>query len=184
MPQNEKNVTSAGVTQAVEYKLQHRIEQFLFFEAELLDDNELDRWLALMTDDIHYFMPLRTNRPPRERAKEWSGPNDFAYYDECKSSLELRLRKLKSGAAWAEEPPSRTRHLITNVRAEFRGSNEYAVKSNFLVYRNRSERQVDILAGERHDVLRATEQGEFRIAKRTILLDQATFLANNLSFFL
>jgi 3-phenylpropionate/cinnamic acid dioxygenase small subunit len=166
--------------------LQYNIEQFLFLEAELLDDNQLDSWLALMTDDIHYFMPLRSNRSPRERDKEWSGPDEFAYFDDGKASLELRLRKLKTGAAWAEEPPSRTRHLITNVRVQARDiANEFEVKSNFLVYRNRSERQVDILAGERRDVLRATaSEGQFKIAKRLILLDQATFLANNLSFFL
>lgn len=133
--------------------------------------------------------PLCDADPPQRgaaRAKtEWTSPDELAYFDESKENLKLRLRKLQSGAAWAEEPPSHTRHLITNVRASAAGQGEYLVRSNFLAYRSRSERQTDYLVGERNDRLRCVDtDAGFQIVSRRILLDQTTFLANNLSFFL
>jgi biphenyl 2,3-dioxygenase beta subunit len=62
--------------------------------------------------------------------------------------------------------------------------NTFEVSSAFILYRNRLERQVDNFAGERRDVLRRADNGlGFKIAKRTILLDQSTLLSNNLSMF-
>ena len=165
--------------------MQQEIEQFLYFEAGLLDDHQIAEWMGLMASDIHYFMPLRSNRGPRERDREFSSVHDIAYFDESKASLDLRLRKLQTGVAWAEEPPSRTRHLVTNVRiSQLANPKEYEVKSAFLLYRNRAEHQTDIFAGERIDGLRRIESDTgFEIFKRHIHLDQSTLLANNLSIF-
>lgn len=166
-------------------ELQQAVEQFLYFEAELLDAGAVAQWLTLLTDDVRYVMPIRSNRNPREQHREWSGPSDVALFDETKSSLTMRLRKLETGAAWAEEPRSHTRRLITNVRIAPQPDGSWRVRSNFLVYRNRAERQVDLLAGERIDLLRASGDAVgFVLADRRILLDQTTLLANNLSFFL
>ena len=165
-------------------ELQQDVEQFLYYEAELLDNREIAEWVDLMTDDVRYFMPLRRNRGQRERDREYSGDGDTAYFDESNASLRMRLAKLQTNVAWAEEPPSRTRHLITNVRIRPLGDIEFEVKSAFLLYRNRAERQTDVFAGERIDVLRrgATAVG-WQIARRVIHLDQAVLLANNLSVF-
>lgn len=190
MPQNKPLTVAheqsvAEARRAVTPALQQEIEQFLYHEAELLDDHRIAEWVDLMADDIRYFMPLRTTRGPRERDREYSSAHEIAYFDESKASLQLRLRKLQTGGAWAEEPPSRTRHLVTNVRIVAGGKpDEYEVKSAFLVYRNRSERQTDIFAGERIDGLRRADTAAgFRVFNRLILLDQATLGANNLSFF-
>lgn len=171
---------------ATDIALQHEVEQFLYHEAELLDDQRIEEWTALLADDVRYFVPLRMNVGPRDRAREWSGDTDLAYMDEDKQSMLMRLRKLQSGQAWAEEPPSRTRHMITNIRINAGDEpDEFAVKSALLCYRNRTERQTDFLVGERRDVLRRTDREPgFTIARRTVLLDQSTFLSNNLSFFL
>ena len=93
--------------------------------------------------------------------------------------------KVTSELGWAENPPSRTRHLVSNVLInEAAEPNSFEVSSAFILYRNRLERQVDIFAGERRDVLRRADNGlGFKIAKRTILLDQSTLLSNNLSIF-
>lgn len=162
---------------------QHAVEQFYYAEAELLDDRRYDEWFALMEEDIRYFMPMRFNRGRREMHLEFSDDHQSAYYDEDKESMLLRQRKLACGTNWAEDPPSRTRHLISNVRiADGAVPGELSVKSAFLVYRNRLERQTEIFAGERQDVLRPKD-GSFRIARRTILLDQATLLTSSLSIF-
>jgi 3-phenylpropionate/cinnamic acid dioxygenase small subunit len=72
--------------------------------------------------------------------------------------------------------------VVTNIRIEpTSAANEYAVRSNFLVYRNRLETEVDIWVGERQDVLRRHEPLAWQIARRTIILDQNVVLSKNLS---
>lgn len=175
MPQNDAALLDMLVRQ-------HRVERFYYDEAALLDDRRYDEWLALFAPDIRYVMPLRTNRTRRELKLEYSAPDESAYFDEDYASLDMRVRKFASGTNWAEDPPSRTRHLIGNVRIDSGEEGEIAVRSAFIVYRNRLERQTEVFAGERHDLLR-TEGESFRVARRRILLDQATLLTSSLSFF-
>jgi 3-phenylpropionate/cinnamic acid dioxygenase small subunit len=93
------------------------------------------------------------------------------------------VKRLDTGMAWAEDPPSRTRHLVTNVQITPRPqAGEYDVCSAFLCYRTRLETDVNIFAGRRDDVLRRTPSG-WQIARRRILLDQNVVLAKNLSIF-
>ena len=166
-------------------ELEREIERFLYLEASLLDRREFRRWYELLADDLRYVMPVRTNRNPREAAREFAAPDEGAFFDETKLSIHQRLKRLETGQAWAEMPASRTRHLVTNVlvrRADVDG--EYEVDSAFLLYRSRLERQVDLFAGERLDRLRRISRGAgFEIVSRTIHLDQAMLLANNLSVF-
>jgi 3-phenylpropionate/cinnamic acid dioxygenase small subunit len=165
-------------------QLQQEIEQFLYAEAALLDARQFDTWLTLLADDLHYFMPTRRTVQRRERELEISAPDEVALFDEDKASMVVRVRRLNTGLAWAEEPPSRTRHLVSNVRVTEQSTGEYAVCSYFALYRNRLERDVDIFFGERLDTLRrAANDYGFVIARRTIHLDQATVLAPNLSMF-
>lgn len=172
-------------TPLVEPALQQTIEQFLYYEARLLDDRRLEEWYALLADDIHYFMPTRYNRLKREADREFSGPHEAALFDEDKVSLAQRIRRLRTGMAWAEDPPSRTRHLVSNVMIRPTSTpGEYEVECYYLLYRSRLEREVEVFVGMRHDLLRRTETpAGWQIARRTIILDQATLLARNLSFF-
>ncbi len=90
--------------------------------------------------------------------------------------------------AWAEDPPSRTRHLVSNVVVRHADTDEQEIgqwyaRSNFIVYRNRLEREVDIYSGGREDILRETGSGDLVVARRTILLDQNVLLAKNISTF-
>src|SRR5687768_13002562 len=122
----------------VDVELQHEIEQFLYLEAGLLDEREYAEWLELFAEDLHYWMPTRYNRLRREMDKEFSAPNETAYFDEDKESMGRRITRLETGMAWAEDPPSRTRHLFTNVRVvPTDAPDEYIVKANFLLYRTR-----------------------------------------------
>ena len=165
--------------------LQHRVEQFLYNEAYLLDSWSWQQWLELFAEDVRYWMPLRKNRLRRERG-DTDIPTGFevALVDDDIEQLCFRVQQMGSGRHWAEEPPSRCRRLITNicVRPADEQSEELAVRSNFIVYRNRLETEVDIWAGEREDILRPSG-GSFLIAKRTIMLDQNVVLSKNLSVF-
>jgi 3-phenylpropionate/cinnamic acid dioxygenase small subunit len=185
MPPNSDALNVLAAAREVPRELQQGIEQFLFYEAALLNDGQIDEWFTLLADDIRYYMPLRATRAARDQRDQYSGPRDIAYFDETKSSLDLRIRRLHTSSAWAEEPPSRTRRFLTNVRINPSAvEGEYEVLSAFLLYRNRSERQTDLFAGERIDGLRRTGAAAgFEIFARTILIDQATLTANNISFF-
>jgi biphenyl 2,3-dioxygenase beta subunit len=165
--------------------LQHEVEQFYYWEAKLLNDRRFEEWFALLANDIHYYMPLRTTRIMRDAAREYTVSGSHAHFDEDAETMRQRLRKIMSDVGWSENPASRTRHAISNVMiADGDTAGEYQVSSVFVVYRNRLERQVDIFAGERRDVLRrAGSDAGFEIAQRTILIDQSTLLSNNLSFF-
>jgi 3-phenylpropionate/cinnamic acid dioxygenase small subunit len=98
--------------------------------------------------------------------------------------MKGRLRKILSDVSWSENPGSRTRHIVSNVMIVPDDTNQFRVSSAFIVYRNRLERQVDIFAGERRDVLRRKDnEAGFEIAKRIIVIDESTILSNNLSIF-
>jgi 3-phenylpropionate/cinnamic acid dioxygenase small subunit len=165
-------------------ELQQEIEQFLYHESRLLDDRKYEEWYALLAEDLHYFMPTRYNRLRREGDKEFSGPNEAAFFDEDKAAIAVRIRRLNTGMAWAEDPPSRTRHMVSNVVVRPIDEREYNVDCYYLLYRSRLEREVEIFVGMRHDLIRrANNDAGFVVARRTIILDQAVLMARNLSFF-
>ena len=163
--------------------LRHEVQDFLYREAELLDERRYEEWLDLFTDDARYFMPMRRNVPHDERERELTREGlDVNWFDEGKDTLRRRVQQIRTGVHWAEEPPSRICHMVSNVQVEPRPAGELTVKSRFLVYRNRLETETDVLVGKREDVLRR-DNGSFKIARRTILLDQSVLLAKNLTFF-
>ncbi len=166
-------------------RLREAVEDFLYHEADLLDDRRFEEWLELFADDARYWMPVRDNRltGPDAVARELSEPGGNYYFDDSKETLRIRVERLYTGSAWAETPPSRTRHLISNVRIRRERGDEVEVQSSFLVYRTRLEHDRDLFVGRRTDVLRRVEDG-FRIARRTIVLDQAILDAKNISVFL
>ncbi|MGN6426930.1 MAG: aromatic-ring-hydroxylating dioxygenase subunit beta [Leifsonia sp.] len=159
------------------------VGQFYILEAEFLDDGRFADWLEMLADDLHYWAPTRTNRVRRQQALAVSAPGEAAFYDETKESLAWRIRRYDSGMAWAEDPPSRTRHLISNVAARVRSDGLLQVRSAFLVYRNRLQTEVDIYAGGRVDIVRRQGVHGFEVAKRTILFEQSVLLMKNISTF-
>jgi 3-phenylpropionate/cinnamic acid dioxygenase small subunit len=175
--------------------LLREVEQFLYREARLLDERRFEAWLALFTDDLRYWMPVRTTRyprrsqaiavldPDRQIEEELGTPRDLAIFDETKETLARRIARLDTGMAWAEDPPSRTRHIVSNVEVEPAETvDEVTAYSNFVVYRNRGETEQDFYVGARRDTLRRVE-GAWKIARRTIILDQNVLLAKNVSVF-
>lgn len=161
---------------------QYEVERFYFDEAALLDAHRYQEWLALFSDDARYFMPIRRTRMQRELEQEFTRPGEVAYFDDDKILLAGRVEKLATGRSWAEDPPSRTRHLITNVRVVADDGRELQVESNFHLYRTRLRSEEDSWIGSRRDVLRRVD-GSFRIADRKIYLEQTVLLSRNLSNF-
>jgi 3-phenylpropionate/cinnamic acid dioxygenase small subunit len=141
--------------------LRQQIEDFLYLEAELLDDRKLREWFELLSDDVRYWMPIRHNTfdRPADLAEELSKPGEAYYFDDDKKSLKIRVERAYAKNAWAEMPPSRTRHMISNIRIKKDDGAEIEVHSNFLVYRTRMEADQDMFVGTRHDILRRADGG-------------------------
>jgi 3-phenylpropionate/cinnamic acid dioxygenase small subunit len=167
--------------------LEKEVEQFLYTEAELLDERRYEEWLGLFTEDARYFMPMRRNVPADEMEREFTREGaDVNWFDEGKDTLARRVAQIRTGVHWAEQPPSRICHMVSNVQvltaSPAAAPTQVTVKSRFLVYRNRVETETDVLVGKREDLLRR-ENGSWRIARRKIVLDQSVLLAKNLTFF-
>ena len=164
------------------------IADFLYREAELLDERRYDEWLALLADDLRYWMPMRRNVKYGEEQREFTREGqDIAWFDEGKDTLVRRVKQIQTGIHWAEEPVSRISHLVTNVQIveatpSVPEAHEVTTRCRFLIYRNRVETETDILVGKREDVLRRESEG-WRIARRKIVLDQNVLLSKNLTFF-
>jgi 3-phenylpropionate/cinnamic acid dioxygenase small subunit len=169
--------------------LKAEIEEFLYHEAELLDERRYEEWLTLLTDDIRYFMPMRRNVKFGELDREFTREGqDISWFDEGKDTLTRRVNQILTGVHWAEEPLSRICHMVSNVQilqvtptaAE---PEEVRIKSRFMVYRNRVQTETDFLVGKREDLLRKVD-AQWNIAQRKIILDQNVLLAKNLTFFI
>ncbi len=149
-----------------------RVESFLYREARLMDENAYDEWLALWSDDALYWIPC--NRDDSDPAREVS-----AVYDD-RARLEGRIDRLKSGAAYAQDPRSRMRRLISNIQIEENGSGEIVVDSNFLLLELRRSRQ-QLFAGR--TIHRLMRDGDgFKIRSKKVLLVNNDQVIENLTF--
>jgi ethylbenzene dioxygenase beta subunit len=161
--------------------LREEIKAWLFREAELLDDGLERIWLEdMVSRDIIYQLPLRQTV---ERARGAGWVEGTFHLDERYGSLNSRVARNESAYAWAEDPPSRIRHFVTNVRPVANDDGTVSVRSNLLIYRTRQDNVVpQLLSGERHDLLRR-EDGVLRLLVRKILLDMTAIGTHNLSIF-
>ncbi len=155
------------------------VVEWLYREARLLDQGDFEAWLALMDTDIQYTMPTRNAVNP----KDGQGFDfDFGLFAENHSSLSARVARLKTDLAWAEQPRSRTRHLVSNVQVERDADGMLKATSCFMLSRIRSNRPLDLFTGERQDTLRR-DRNSLKLLQRVILLDQTVIESHNLSIF-
>lgn len=153
------------------------VVEFLYREADLLDSYRFGEWLELFAEDVRYDMPVRTN----QFRAAGEGFQEMAFFDENYVSLKTRVKRLETEFAWAETPPSRTRHFVSNVLvAPGARADELAVKLNFMVTRTRADHGYQMFTGRREDVLRRTPGG-LKIARRRVLGDQTVLTNTNLS---
>ncbi|AEX21813.1 3-phenylpropionate/cinnamic acid dioxygenase subunit beta [Vibrio sp. EJY3] len=166
----------------VSLQIHHEISQFLFHEATLLDDWKFRDWLELLDDELVYTMRTTVNAQTRDRRKGKQPPTTWIFND-TKSQLERRIARLETGMAWAEEPPSRTRHLITNCQVEETElPGVFAARVNYILYRAQKERDETFYVGTRFDLVKQTNtDNNWSLLKREIVLDQATINSHNLS---
>lgn len=160
------------------------VEDFLYREARLLDEQRLHDWLDLVTEDIDYRVPVRTTRERGAEQSEFS--RDANIFKEEFASLDARIRRFDKEYAWSENPPTRTRRFVTNVeiKAVREADDEVDISSNVLVFRAKEDEvEPDFIAGRRADTLRRVD-GELRLAERVVYLDHTVLDTRPLSVFL
>jgi 3-phenylpropionate/cinnamic acid dioxygenase small subunit len=166
-----------------EILLQAEVDRFFSIEAELLDERRFGEWLDLLHEDVRYWMPIARNVRFDDADREYTRSQSEAnWFDEGKDVLRKRVQQILGGDHWAEEPHSRTTHIVANVRVDGREGPDIATKCRFVVYSNRLEHDVEFFAGKRVDVLRR-ERGKLKVLRRSIYLDQTVLLSRNLTTF-
>ena len=163
--------------------------QFLVDEAYLLDAQEYEAWLDTLTDDVRYAMPVRvtTARGAGFGASAERGPG-MHHFDEDKYSLSQRVARMGTEHAWAEDPPSRLRHFVTNVRSfephDPEDTTHLLVESAELLFRSRGDvNDSALMSCGREDVLRRCGD-RWKLARRTIIADESVLRMQNLAVFL
>jgi p-cumate 2,3-dioxygenase beta subunit len=137
------------------------VEDFLYAEAALIDELKLDQWLALFLDDATYHVPALDVRE--------AAPADSLYLImDTMPRLQSRVRQYQGRAMWVENPPSRTRHMVSNIRILATQGDTLQVAANFVVYRLRDD-SVDTYIGRYEHTLVQTPQGLKFKARKCIL---------------
>jgi ethylbenzene dioxygenase subunit beta len=171
----------AAVSRPAPTELVTEVTQFYYREARYKDRQDYRAWLALLTDDIHYWMPTRTQRYRKDEA----APSVLhsAYYNDRRRQLEQRIARFEMDTCWTENPRTRTAHLVHNVEVELTDqADEYRAFSISEVYRNMNEDEEHTLFCHREDLLRRVD-GELRIARRVLTVHQNVFLNKSLNVF-
>jgi p-cumate 2,3-dioxygenase beta subunit len=138
------------------------IEDFLYEEAALLDEWRLDEWLELLTDDATYEVPSTDTHDGDPRTT-------LSLIADDNIRIRSRVAQLLGKSAWAENPPSRTRRMISNVRVRQVEGEEIHVTANFVVYRLRFE-QMDTYVG-RYEYNLVQRDSRLKIRARKAILD-------------
>lgn len=166
----------------VSSEVRDSIRDFLYLESLALDEHRFRDWLAMFADDGRYEIPIRVNR---EKLADWELSPTGRIFDDTKETLEVRVNRLETDFAWAEQPPSRTRHYIANVLVQPTDTaEEYLVLSNCFVYRSRGTLvEPSLFSAQRRDRVRRNGEG-WLFVHRWAALDQALVNAHNLSIFI
>jgi p-cumate 2,3-dioxygenase beta subunit len=160
------NSTSIYGETSDERALRAEVEAFMYYEATLLDEWRLEEWAGFLTEDVRYLVPSLDTPQGDHRDTLFLIADDYL-------TLQSRLSQLKGRTAWVENPLSRTRRLVTNIRARSHDNGEILVRANFAIWRFHQGAS-DIYVGQYQHTLVRNESNEFRIKVRKSILDMET----------
>lgn len=150
-------------------ELRHEFENVLIDEYWLLDNSQFEDWLDLMAEDIRYWAPVRENLNRDE--EDFYQADLLTHFDEDKATMGLRVARLRTGFAHAEEPPSRLRHFVSNIRIlDATDANAVKVASNFMIFRSRPGHEEHLFVGTRRDQW-VRQSDDWRLQERLIIFD-------------
>ena len=152
------------------------VEGFLYDEAELLTAWRWDDWLALFVEGARYEIPTFDARHLDGRVAQFFISDDWPL-------LQARITRMKSKHAHAENPPSHTHRLISNVRHRVDGDGVVRVHANFIVHRMRDGLLDPYVGSYAHELVAVDGDLRFRL-RRAVLLTEQVRPGTRLSFIL
>lgn len=156
------------------------VEDFLYLEARLADEGRYEQWEALVTDDMHYWVPAGP--------AEGDPADQLSYINDNRTRLATRVRQLQTGKRHAQTPRSQMRRIISNI--EILGGDDTedsgddtVVGANFVLYElaTQATRQLRVWPGRTTHRLRRVD-GDLRMAAKWVELVTATEAQSNLTF--
>ena len=140
--------------------LHHRVSQFLYHEARLLDERRWNEWESLFLEDGVYWAPATPGQP--------DPLNHVSLIYEDQLLRKVRIARFASPAAPSLQPFPRTAHLVTNVMidAQDAKSGEIVAISRFLMIEYRREVGRVEGCGVTHDLFE--RDGAFRIRRKKV----------------
>lgn len=158
------------------------VQQQLFYEARLLDEERYQEWLALLAEEMRYWLPMTDRRFRGDR----SDPYPYgagSIFDDNKQRLALRVSRLESGYLWAENPRNRVRRVVSNVEV-YQGAadEEVVVHSVVQIHRSRMDGMEKHLVAAREDLWRDVDD-RWLLAARRIDIDHSVVKDSNLNVF-
>ena len=173
---------SLPITSPVDTETYLAFQNLLYKEARLLDNEQYEDWLEMLSDDVHYYMPMpaRYNRDEKDTGRQALEANIF---NDKKKHLQLRVDRFRTNFVWSENPQNHLRHLISNIEV-FPGDikDEWKVLSIAMVYRNRLDGEERRMIVSRTDVWRV-EGDTVKLAKRNMVFNHAVVPDSNLNVF-
>jgi len=162
---------------AVDSGLYIEIQRFLYREAALLDRRDYGGWFRLTTEDMHYRVTAAVSRDAGAK------PIEYSIIEENVIGLKSRIDQISNPKLTrAENPPSMTRRIISNIEAyHSKTPGEFSVTSYLIAYRSRpSIPEGGFYVAQREDVLRKIGSN-WRLARRAARLDQTMLFDGALS---
>jgi len=158
-------ITELAVDDAAQVRLWHRVSQFLFREARLLDEWRLRQWYdEMLTDDIRYSVPATDVRGEPADA--------LGLIDDDAARLRQRIEQLLNGEVWCENPRSRTNRMISNVEILADRGTHLDVAANVVVHRFGHGRSDAYVGKYRFELV--VDGETFRVRRRLVVLDHET----------
>jgi len=139
------------------------VEDFLYHEADLIDEWRLPEWLQLFTEDAHYYVPST------DVAADASPDNNLFYIADDRFRLGERVTRLMKRTAHAEFPRSKVRHLVSNVRLDAVTEKEVRARASFVAYRTKDGVTDQYVGSYRYRLVPG--DGGFRISEKRCILD-------------
>jgi 3-phenylpropionate/cinnamic acid dioxygenase small subunit len=157
------------------------VHMFIVSEAELLDTWDLAAWLELLAPEVSITMPVQTTRWRQDPA---SKSNGSFHYEDNRITIEMRVKRLlESNTVWSENPLSRTRRFVSNLRVRRAADGGLHAWTNLLLNRSRGDREAyETISAERHDQFIRSDVGALQLTAREITIDQTRLPMGNLPF--
>ena len=150
-----------------------RISNFLYHEAALLDARQFEAWLDLYSDDAIYWLPSHPAASPT---------HDVSLVYDDRARLQERVKRLCSGFTYAQNPPTRTCHVVGNVRLLREIDGDLEIASNLVVAEVRRGVQTVYAAQVTHQLVPRGESWQIR--RKVIHLLNSDLPLGNLTFLL